>query len=238
MPIKILTDNYGIPLEREFEAWIVKGIREYFKQIDENIEIVAVSPKEEKKYPADASFFHNGKVIGLQFKRPKFKELGGKYIICYSRMEWDIDKPEHQYDLIKNNNNIYYALPTFINRAWQENALHHCFFWRPNKKDKHKYVWYNNSNANISLLERTDAYRWGTFIEQIYSDNIGVWVGKKGKHKNVYNYINDFLSWDDHKKELNDEQSKNRKTQDNESFIGEQEDNSIYYFIFIPMNEH
>ncbi|WP_411954006.1 hypothetical protein ACKXGF_12310 [Alkalibacillus sp. S2W] len=157
------------PFEREYEAWVVSEIEKYFLSHGMNIEICAVSPKDEKTWPSDEYFSLSGQLIGLQFKRPYLNNLNKIY--------WDL-KERTQFELIKSSSEIYYALPTFINRTWKKEALHHCIFWTPKKTDASSKLkaWYDHSRAQTKykyLNKCEDAFRWGTFIELIKEREIG-----------------------------------------------------------------
>ena len=64
--------TYSTPLEREYEAWIVHGIEEYFKSFGEHVQIWAVSPSQEVHWPADESLLVGKKLIGLQMKKANY----------------------------------------------------------------------------------------------------------------------------------------------------------------------
>jgi hypothetical protein len=75
---------------------------------------------------------------------------------------------------IKNNSLIYYCLPTFINREYKPVALDHCIFWRPSISNKVTAYWYKNDNVeNGNGAIASEGMRWGTFVEELHSCNIG-----------------------------------------------------------------
>ena len=75
----ILQKKFGIPLEREYEGWIVEQIEQYFRAINRQVSIFAVSPKLESNYPADEVVAINSKLVGLQFKRPHMSSKKGDH---------------------------------------------------------------------------------------------------------------------------------------------------------------
>lgn len=204
--MKLLDTYISIPLEREYEAWIVCEIESYFKAIGIVCDIWAISPKLEKTWPADEKFGFDGKVIGLQFKRPKLANLKKKNpIVSYDRLRWSLSTPKGQFQVILGTSDIYYCLPTFINREYRSNALDHCLFWHPNSKPKSFEFWYDNSSIKTSITNQLmskspDVMRWGHFVEQFSSCKIGTRV-KAGNsisnylapiQRNIEDYANDF----------------------------------------------
>ena len=176
------------PLEREYESWIVSEIHYYFRKIGIDIEICAVSPSVESSWPSDEVFLYNGKLIGLQFKQTKLapKTKSSQY----TRLHYDLRQPIGQYQLIQKHPEIFYVLPTFINRKWKENALHHCIFWRPDSRLTYYNAWYNNPKAHTNksytnIFSHINSLRWGEFIEQILSCEIG----KKEDKINLSDYV-------------------------------------------------
>lgn len=224
----ILKDQFRFPLEREFEAWIVRGIKDYFRSIDVKAFIFAISPSEETKWPSDEKLdiTEYGKIIGLQFKRPTIDETKP---LSYEALKWNLsDSKRKQYDLVKAHKEIFYVLPTFVNRKWEERALEHCIFWRPNEEDTSKIVWYDNKHINtkISLSERSCKFRWGEFLEQIMECNIGQKINQessKDDSKRIELYL----------KGLKKEFEYTNQVNDGDTLLENQVDSPVY-FIFIP----
>lgn len=186
--MEILKPVYLIPIEREFESWIIEGIENYFEQIGKRISCFAISPALEKVIPSDDFFEFEGKLIGLQMKRPKIvKRTAG--IVDYSNLCWDLNDSSNsaltsQYDKIRDVfPEIYYCLPIFINRTFKKIALHHCLFWRPQKNDTDKKLWYDNENQKVKTKHKKikTAKRWGLFIEEIMACNIGKVIKNKSE---------------------------------------------------------
>ena len=42
---------------------------------------------------------------------------------------------------IQKHEEIFYCLPTFLNRDYRHQALHHCLFWRPEKGVMNRTAW-------------------------------------------------------------------------------------------------
>lgn len=166
---RFLAIRHSHPLEREYEAWIVDGIERYFRAIAVPHAIWAVSPAEEASWPDDERLLVANKVIGIQFKRPK---LAGA-VPNFDRLNWPLNGPPGQFNLIFRRPEIYYCLPTFVNRNLRSEALNHCLFWRPDAiRDTN--VWYENPAARTPYCAIKGAARWGLFVEQLLSCKIGV----------------------------------------------------------------
>lgn len=91
--------TYSIPLEREYEAWIVRGIEEYFLSIGQRISIWAVSPMDEVNWPADESMIIGKKLIGLQMKKVAYhNKVGNPH--KFGRLNWTFHNPKGQYNLV------------------------------------------------------------------------------------------------------------------------------------------
>lgn len=162
--------KYANPLEREHEAWIVAGIERYLKEIGLSYAIWAISPDQEKKWPADEKLKFASKVVGLQFKQAKL----ANGIIAPDRLNWTLHQPSTQFALVETHKEIFYCLPTFVNRDLREQALHHCIFWRPDLSiPPNKNVWYDNPAAHTPYKDEKSAMRWGLFIERILDCHIG-----------------------------------------------------------------
>jgi hypothetical protein len=158
------------PIEREFEAWIVAGIEQYFESIGVAYAIFAVSPAMEPIWPADERVCANGKVFGLQFKQAK---LSGSSQPLPAQLKWSLHNPPAQFGQVVATPEIYYCLPTFVNREYRRRALEHCVFWRPDPNQLDKNAWYNNPKAATPYKKLEGEARWGFFIEQVFNCNIG-----------------------------------------------------------------
>jgi hypothetical protein len=177
---KILGERYAKPLEREYEAWIVAGIESYLKNIGLKYAIWAIGPKQENVWPADEALSTGSKIVGLQFKRADLSETAGP--TSKSNLKWDLSHPAHQFGLVKANKEVFYCLPTFINRDLRAEALHHCLFWRPDSsKPDNKNPWYENPRAHDDnpYKKISGAMRWGLFFEELMHCDVGVEV-KRG----------------------------------------------------------
>jgi len=117
---KHLHVRYSNPLEREHEAWIVAGIERYLKDIGLPYAIWAISPDQEKKWPSDEKLKIASKVVGLQFKQAKL----AKGAIAPDRLNWSLHQPHAQFSLVKAHEEIFYCLPTFVNRDPGSSSLH------------------------------------------------------------------------------------------------------------------
>jgi hypothetical protein len=177
-------NRISYPLEREYEAWIISQIENYLKKISIDFDVFAVSPADEKTWPADEAIDLEGKIIGLQFKRPALS--AGHSANDFSRLFWDFSNPKGQLHLVVKHPEIFYCLPTFTNRDIREEALRHCLFWRP-RDGSNMRAWYNNPSRRVKTKysEIGDATRWGYFAEQLVSCKIGLlWV-----HNSFRNYM-------------------------------------------------
>ncbi|WP_156873874.1 hypothetical protein [Perlucidibaca piscinae] len=172
----MLNPHFGIPLEREFEIWITQQIEDYFLRLGVTVSTFAVSPADEKTWPSDEALLANGKLVGIQYKRPHLsrKTTG----TLFSKLWWSLSNPKGQASAVLACPEIYYCLPTFINRKWRREALAHAIFWRPNPSDfrpresADHTIWYENSEPhlrtqNIKIARHENAYRWGEFVERI-----------------------------------------------------------------------
>lgn len=173
MPADFLDRTYSFPLEREFESWIVWGIEDYFRRIGLRYAIIAVGPDTESTWPADEALTAHAKLFGLQFKQAK---LAKPKTPDPDRLHWTLHSPIGQLALVKAHSEIYYCLPTFMNRNYRFSALHHCIFWRPDDTSHEKNVWYANSAAASIYSFAKTAMRWGLFIESLLSCDIGLRV--------------------------------------------------------------
>jgi hypothetical protein len=164
-----------IPQEREYKAWITSAIDDYFWTTRRRVQIAAVSPNTEKIWPADEELFVAGKLVGIQFKRPRMRRSGKDAPDAPRRLHWNFQQPAGQLQLILKFPEIFYCLPTFTNRRYRRVALHHCIFWRPDAL--HNQAWYDNPDPRVKTpyVELADKCRWGYFIEQIIQCPIGVY---------------------------------------------------------------
>ena len=168
-----LGKNINYPLEREYEAWIINQIEKYFKKLSIDYNVFAVSPVDEKTWPADEAIDADGKIVGLQFKRPSLAPPHSQN--DYTRLFWEFGKSSKQLHLVVKHSEIFYCLPTFTNREVREEALRHCLFWRPENTTDRR-AWYNNPNPQVrtKYAKIGDASRWGYFAEQFISCEIGL----------------------------------------------------------------
>ena len=188
---KILKTRYANPLEREYEGWIVAGIESYLSRIGIPFAIWAVSPDQEKHWPADESLFLEAKVIGLQFKQAKIATGP----LHSDRLHWTFHKPPAQFGLVKANPEVFYCLPTFINRDFRSEALHHCLFWRPDDgAPDNKNAWYDNDEAATPYKNLECSRRWGLFVEGILRCNLGKRVISAGEAADVQGRILSHIS--------------------------------------------
>lgn len=168
-----LTNHFSSPIEREYESWIVQGIEKYFKELEIHAAVWAVSPANEVNWPADEQVLVGNTIIGLQMKKVTYKPLKTSNN-DFGRLYWSFQNPKAQYDLVVRFPEIFYCLPTFINRNYKGQALDHCLFWRPEKNSSnHKNAWYNNTKATRSHTPLREAPRWGLFIEDMLSGKVG-----------------------------------------------------------------
>ena len=168
------------------------------------MDIRAVSPNVERHWPADEVTHLEGKVVGLQMKRAILKD-DTKGPINYSRLKWSLGSPSWQFPLVQSRPEIYYCLPTFVNRRWKRSALQHTLFWRPNLGDTCEPAWYDNkkgaqgpgssstgSGSSLSnLADHANTMRWGRFYERVVSCGAGVEIG--GDSMSMSEYL-DILS--------------------------------------------
>lgn len=167
--INLLHRKYSHPLEREYEAWIVAGIERYFMTLGVKFAIWAVSPNIEAVWPADEQLNVARKVVGLQFKQAKMAPGA----IGPNRLKWSLNQPPGQFALVQGAPEVFYCLPTFINREARSEALHHCLFWRPGRDANHN-AWYDNPAAHTPYRRIRDSMRWGHFLESLIDCSIGV----------------------------------------------------------------
>lgn len=159
-----LDPNLQLPLEREHEAWAVRGIEDYAKSMGLGVQAYAVSPADEIDWPADEALSFRSKFFGLQFKRP---------YLFHDEVRWEIKPTSLQFQRICMNPEIFYALPTFTNRALRRTALEHCLFWRPcdcccdsNIPPDLNAKWQDREDLEICGCSKP--MRWGDFVEALY----------------------------------------------------------------------
>lgn len=170
---EILQQIYTRPVEREYESWIVWGIEQYLQDINCEYQIHAVPPAAESDWPADQRLDFSGKLLGLQMKKAHL--ASGER--DFDRLKWDLHQPNGQFDLVRNFEEIFYCFPTFINREYRWEALHHCLFWSPGSDEDDQNAWYDNNRAETPNRNLRDERRWGLFIEDVLRCDIGREVG-------------------------------------------------------------
>ena len=172
---KILGVKYASPLEREYEAWIVAGIETYLKNVGLKYAIWGIGSQDEHVWPADEALITGSKIVGLQFKRAKLSVTKGG--VSKSSLHWLLNSPAHQFGLVKSNPEVYYCLPTFINRDLRTEALHHCLFWRPDESEPdNPNLWYHNDDADEEnpYKKIDETMRWGLFLERLMYCDVGL----------------------------------------------------------------
>jgi hypothetical protein len=177
MPVDLLNPVLALPLEREFEGWITWKVLDYFEDAGRDVRLWAVSPHDEATWPADEHVWLPGKIIGLQFKRPALAPLLAVQTFAeYDRLHWDLGADPDQFKLVKETPEIFYCLPTFVNRDWRKDSLHHCIFWRPTRKMAARPIWYENPLVNgwSGRIDRhANTFRWGGVIERLQNCEFG-----------------------------------------------------------------
>lgn len=221
MSVDILRTHVTKPLEREYESWIVRGIEEYFKALSIAAMVWAVHPAEEKTWSADEALYFPGKLIGLQFKRA---ELVEKDKPEYSRLRWILGQPRGQFAFVQRHPEIFYVLPTFVNRKWRDEALHHCLFWRPCSCIDYN-VWYQNDKAETVYWSVCDSSRWGRFIEQVMMCNVGL---KFQDARTCEEYIRGLAA------EM-DERPPGDHRESGDGLLGERARAPMLYLVYIPL---
>jgi hypothetical protein len=187
-----LKARHAHPLEREYEAWIVQGIEQYFTNLGIEFAIWAVSPELEATWPADEKLLVGCKIVGLQFKQAKL----GAGTLAFDRLKWSLHSPKGQFELVKSTPEIFYCLPTFVDRAVRSHALNHALFWRPGSATDYN-VWYDNPAALTPYNKVRDAMRWGHFMEALLSCTVGVKASTSAEahmHINrIYGCVREFI---------------------------------------------
>jgi hypothetical protein len=194
MPVELLNTVMSLPLEREFEGWITWTVLDYLEEVGIDARIWSISPQDEHTWPADETLLLEGKVIGLQFKRPYLADpLQGEPFPHYNRLYWPLGHDPAQFRLVKANEEIFYCLPTFTNRTWRKASLHHCLFWRPTRKMGPGDVWYENSQ-NVpgwsgSIDRHYTSFRWGAFFERLVQCSFGWRVTAEGPIREYHMHL-------------------------------------------------
>lgn len=138
-----------IPLEREYEGWVMRGIDDSMRETGLAHTQGAVSPIDEGTWPSDEFFLTKAKLVGLQFKRPRQRASG----MYYWRLE------QLQFQLIKQHKEIFYAFPNFSERMFRRGALYHTYFWHPGR------------SARKLILDENEIHRrsypWGRFLRDL-----------------------------------------------------------------------
>ena len=221
---------YSTPLEREYEAWIVRGIEEYFISLGQRISIWAVSPMDEVNWPADEQMIVGKKLIGLQVKKVTYK-CDGSVPRKFGRLNWSFHNPSGQYDLVLKFPEIYYCLPTFINRNFKDQALSHCLFWRPEAAKYDKNAWYDNPRANTPYKSIGSANRWGKFIESVIECSVGKKIQSIQEAKYYVEKLTSYM------REMENLPSDNDEIDTNEKFIAYEKSKETYvYLLAVPIN--
>lgn len=179
------------PYEREYEGWITRGMEDYFRELGLEFECMVVSPSVEKKEALDQFCRFKGKYFGLQIKRPQSWRVGAG-----NGLLWPINKPLGQHKKLADRKDIFYALPTTLNRALRRVVLQHVLFWRPGLEDGERlfvnpsksrvhYPEGTSTNSNLSEAQQraafrlsnkattSHAYRWGRFVERLLDCRLG-----------------------------------------------------------------
>ena len=162
-----------IPIEREYEGWLTRGIEDYFRELSVPAQVFAVLPRYERTWPADEAIDVNGKVLGIQVKRPVLDHPAGPN--DFARLKWSLAQPRHQLNLVFNHREILFCLPTFTNRDCRREALQHAVFLTPIDSTSSS-VWYDNSRAH-SYPNASESPRWGLVAEGFMRCSIGHQLG-------------------------------------------------------------
>lgn len=155
-----------IPTEDNFIDWLLSGIKEYFWRLGYRVKTISIGQVKEKQCPVDRVLAIGNKIIGLQCKRPTSSNPPFKY-----------DLRDNQHELISKSKWIFYCLPDFIDWRFQDVALFHFKFARASELR-------TNKNKIVSVNKY---YRWGSFVQAIFSCNEGVEV------ENVEKIIDEIL---------------------------------------------
>lgn len=134
-------------------------MEDYFRHLGVEVEVFAVSPQDEQEVGVDEQVVFHGKVVGFQFKRPHPK---GSHDVV-----WEVGQPDHQFRKIRSDPELFYALPTFLNRDAHRESLYHCLFWRPASRRRYGQVrrrWLRKNERSMS---------WDEMAERILRCDIG-----------------------------------------------------------------
>ncbi len=151
--------------------WIITDIEKRLRLLGLQPRIFAVSPAIETDWPADEALGFEGKLVGLQIKRPTLDPPDATDI---GRIHWSLDSPKPQATKLMASPEIFYCLPAFLNRDIKELAADHAVFWRPDSMPPPKGAWYSNAAAKTQPSNiGASGMRWGRFLEQILNCGIG-----------------------------------------------------------------
>jgi len=195
VPPDALRIVHNLPLEREYEAWIVWGIENYLQSIGRAYAIHAVTPGVERSWPADESLSFSGKLVGLQMKQAHLAPTKSNQTeAAYDRLKWTFAQPRGQYQLVQQRREIFYCLPTFTNREYRREALHHSLFWRPDGSTTDYNAWYDNGGGRVQTPHKSlhGATRWGLFYENLIRCEAGIPVSSKG---DIDRFLTDIASF-------------------------------------------
>lgn len=190
-------DKYRIPIEREYENWIVSSMDIFFKSQNIPFESIAPSPLKEKQIPADQIIvIDNSIVLGIQFKSP---QLSNNKKEIEDQIHWLLNKPE-QYNKIASSNSlnesmcnidIWYCLPYFLNRKCRFFGLNYCLFFKPGTRimindtakindnffftrEKPNTAWLKNIMPKNQLSNiDVKSWSWNDFYTKIINHEVG-----------------------------------------------------------------
>lgn len=182
------------PLEREYEAWVIRCIEEYLMALGRHYRVYACDIALERAIGADEKLDLDSKIIGIQFKRALLSPVRqNQQQIDFSNLFWRLTDQGNQFTTIRNNNFVAYGLPTFINRNYRFNALHHCLFFKPRKKEATPGdYWYCHTppqDLQHNLNFCRSSWRWGEFWEIINSCDFGT---RDSSKKVISNLMEEF----------------------------------------------
>ena len=223
-----LNVTHSTPLEREYEAWIIHGIEQYYQSIGKRISVWAVSPMDEVNWPADETLIIGKKLIGLQMKKVTYK-CDGSTPRKFGRLNWTFHSPSRQYDLVLKFPEIFYCLPTFINRTLKDQALSHCLFWRPDETKRDKNAWYDNPGAPTPYNSIGTADRWGKFIESVTECTVGKKIQNISDAKSYIDNLTCYM------REIENLPPKNTEIENEFDMLEKSKDTYVYLFA-IPIN--
>lgn len=152
----------AIPLEREYEAWLIRAIEDYLDEIGVPHRIVCIGPSIERGWPADIAGVVSGVVFGLQVKRPA----------AGPEVQWPLDQPPGQFGAVKGLKDVYYALPRVRSRDQRRVVLHHTLFWRPAHS-----VGSTLPVSPDSLRHHELTKSWGELVTDVRASRVGQRLG-------------------------------------------------------------